>query len=43
MISGLRFDFEFQEILQNNNSINKFYMRDHLTLKAIGKVLFDLQ
>ena len=44
-ISGLRFvfDIEVQEILRNNNSINKFYMRDDLTLKAIGKVLFDLQ
>ena len=44
-ISGLRFvfDIEVQEILRNNNSINKFYIKDNLTLKAIGRVLFDLQ
>ena len=43
-IFGLRFDFdiEVQEILRNNNSINE-YMRGDLTLKAIGRVLFDLQ
>ena len=44
-ISGLTFDFDIegQELLRNNNSINKFYMRGDLTLKAIGRVLFDLQ